>query len=261
MFQNTPSEITFYYIVGTTFIIILVVAIILYIIVHQKKVTAFQLTLKEEQLQRQLDVYAALQEGEEKERNRIAIELHDGISAKLSGLNMNLDHVCSEANGNKNLLLLNKTHAGISDVINELRELSHNLKPLDLRGKTLESSLCDYIEQLQSKNQCLYSLHVDTALIRVDKTVEMHCYRIITELLSNVHKHAKATIASVQLQYEDDKVRLTVEDNGIGFNPNIDTSKGIGLRNVLNRVTVCRGQMSIDSSTKGSTVFIDLPLK
>lgn len=261
MFQDAQNEVVVYYLAGTTFIIVLVTTIISYLFLHQKKVTSFRMQLHEEEMKKQNAVYAAMQEGEGKERNRIAEELHDGISAKLSGLNMNLDYLRSKMNDEGNYKLLNMTYNGVSDIINELRELSHNLKSADFSQKNLQNLLSDYIEQLNSKNECRYSLHIDTRSEYIDPTLEMHCYRIITELLYNVHKHAKATIASAQVIEERDKLELTIEDNGVGFSFYDSLSKGIGLTNVRNRVGVCKGFLNVDSSENGTTIIIELPLK
>jgi len=88
--QEFHNEIAIYYLAGTFFIILLIAAIVFYVVMHQKKVNSFRFQLKQEEIKKQDAIYFALQEGEEKERGRIAEELHDGISAKLSGLNMNL---------------------------------------------------------------------------------------------------------------------------------------------------------------------------
>ena len=83
----------------------------------------------------------------------------------------------------------------------------------------------------------------------------------MTELLQNVRKHAQATEASVELTVEDDSnLQLIVIDNGKGINPDKPTI-GIGIINLKNRIENCEGNLHIDSSPKGTTIIINLPLK
>lgn len=201
-----------------------------------------------------------MQEGEEKERNRIAEELHDGVSAKLAGLNMNLDYLRSKINNKESESIIEKTFSGIGEIINELRDISHNLQPILMDEKNLQSSLTNYIDQLNSKNECHYDLYFEVLVEEIRKPLKLHCYRIITELLYNIHKHAKATNASVQMVAENNTLELIVEDNGMGFTRGNNDSQGIGLMNIQNRVGINKGSMNIDSSAAGTTIIIELPL-
>jgi signal transduction histidine kinase len=116
------------------------------------------------------------------------------------------------------------------------------------------------MEQLSSMNGCRYDLFMNSPATGIDNNVKLHCYRIIAELLHNIHKHAKATLASVQINIENDRMEIVVEDNGIGVYSNLSSQEGIGLMNIRNRINVCKGIMSIDSSEKGTTVIIEIPL-
>ena len=91
MLQELTSGIVIYYLAGTFFLFILIGSIIVYVLLHQKKVNDFRQQLYEKEIKNREAIFDALQEGEEKERTRIAEELHDGVSAKLSGLKMNLE--------------------------------------------------------------------------------------------------------------------------------------------------------------------------
>jgi len=260
MLQDLHNEIAIYYLAGTFFVILLIAAIIFYVFLHQKKVNAFRFQLQQEEIKKQEAIFSALQEGEEKERNRIAEELHDGISAKLSGLNMNLDYLRSTVTSD-NSGVLDKTYSGINNVINELREISHNLQPIDFNETGLQPLLSNYIEQLNKKKECQYNFYFEMTNAEISNTLKLHCYRIVTELLHNIHKHAKATTASLQLTEVAGLIEVIVEDNGSGFPTDLPISKGIGLTNIRNRVAVCKGHLTIDSSSNGTTVIIELPTK
>ena len=246
------------YLVGTFFLIVFVISIIIYVFQHQKKVNAYQQRLQREELIKQDAIFAALQDGEEKERTRLAEELHDGVGAKLSGLNMNLEYLQPQIQDPRIKALINKTFEGVREVINELRDMSHNLQPLYFSEKDLLLSLQDYISQLNSKGSCDYSLFFEASLSNVSKTIKLHCYRIITELLLNIHKHAGATKAFLQVIEEDNILQIIAEDNGRGFTEN--EGKGIGLTNIRNRVNLNKGSINIDSSKKGTTIIIQIPI-
>ena len=260
MSQEFHNEIAIYYLGGTLFVIVLIAAIVFYVFLHQKKVNFFRLQLQKEEIKKQEAIFSALQEGEERERNRIAEELHDGISAKLAGLNMNLDYLRAKINNKDSETLIEKTFVGISEIINELRDISHNLQPLLLNEKNLQFSLSNYIDQLNSKNECHYDLYFESSIEAIKKPLKLHCYRIITELLYNIHKHANSRIASVQMILDDNNLELIIEDNGKGFKIRENDSKGIGLTNIQNRVSINNGSMNIDSSDDGTTIIIVLPL-
>ena len=98
----------------------------------------------------------------------------------------------------------------------------------------------------------------EASLSNVSKTIKLHCYRIITELLLNIHKHAGATKAFLQVIEEDNILQIIAEDNGRGFTEN--EGKGIGLTNIRNRVNLNKGSINIDSSKKGTTIIIQIPI-
>jgi signal transduction histidine kinase len=257
MFQETDSGLLIY-LVGSIVILLMVTAIVTYAFLHQKKVIELRSQLHEEELLRRDAVMQAEQEGEEKERTRLAEELHDGIGAKLSGLKMNLEYLA--ANTTENKTLIEKMFQGISETLEEVRIISHDLQTYYYADKNIEQLLTGFMEQLSMRNGCRYDLLMNVTATDIDKAVKLHCWRIVTELLNNIHKHAKASLASVQISKEENTLEIVVEDNGRGFDKdNMDMSKG-GLANISNRVKLCKGILNIDSSEKGTTVIIEIPL-
>ncbi len=257
MFQETESS-TIGYIGGTLLMLLLIIAIIVYSFLHQKKVFGLKTELHEKDMRRQREVYIALLEGEEKERIRLAEELHDGISAKLSGLKMNLEYL--KTNTTENEALIDNIFLGLSGTLEEVRVISHNLQTYFFAGKDMEQELHGFMEQLSARNGCRYDLLINGNTSSIDESIRFQCYRIITELLNNIHKHARASLASVQINIEDDKMEVVVEDNGIGFDTINPQSGGIGMKNISKRAEICGGTISFDSSEKGTTVIIEIPL-
>lgn len=258
MFQETGNGIIVYYLAGSTLMLLLVAAIVTYAFLHQKKVVQLRLQLHKEDIRRQQAIFDALQDGQEQERTRLAQELHDGIGAKLSGLKMNLEYL--DINATEHKELISRVFLEITETLEEVREVSHNLLPYHLAGKDMRELLLNCMEQFNAYDDCSYDLFMDDAGAGINETVKIHVYRMIAELLNNIHKHAKASIASIQISIEERKMEIVIEDNGIGMYNASANAKGIGLKNLSNRVNVCKGSINIDSSVKGTTIIIEIPL-
>jgi signal transduction histidine kinase len=258
--SSQPDSLMYVYLAGTFFIVLMLAFIFIYIILYQQKVAKFNKQLQEKELEKQHQIYEALLKGEEKERKRIAEELHDGIGAKLSGIKMSIEYLHQEVEVQKQL----HTHQLIetlNESIDELRDISHNLQPSVIGIKGLKNALQDHIRMLHKKGQTNISLywHADE-LVFENNHSELNIYRMCTELLSNIIKHAKASEASLQIMVLENILQVMAEDNGIGFNNN-NTPSGIGLINLQNRVEHEKGQLTIDSKPKlGSTIIIEIPL-
>ncbi len=258
MLQKESSEVIGYYLAGSTFVFLLVVAIIIYIFLHHKKVTELRMKLILEEIKKKEDVLNAINEGEERERVRISEELHDGVNAKLSGLNMTLEYLLHCINGIENKALAEKVIIEINDIIDELREISQSLQPSFISNTPLNLLLFNYIDHLNDLKRCRYNAYIENEMADLDLVIKLNCYRIATELLLNTHKHSNATVASLQMYSTDNGVEIIVEDNGKGMDKNI-SCKGIGLLNIRNRVDLLNGHINLDSSKNGTTIIITLP--
>jgi two-component system, NarL family, sensor kinase len=256
MFQD--GGIVFFYLAGTLFIALLVAFILFFVYVHHLKMKQLQSELSKQELKKQQELYFALQQGEEKERKRLAEELHDGIGAKLSGLMMNLEYLQSKTNHTAYDGIFNKIIHEMDESINEIRELSQNLKPAFISAQHLRQALFYLIDKLDMVSPI--KTHIEVRIDH-DPPIEMKLaiYRIVTELLNNIYKHSKTTEAFIQVMEEGNNLQVLIEDNGIGFDVH-DPKTGNGMYNVRSRTEAFNGILSIDSSAKGTTIIIDIPL-
>ncbi|MES2689358.1 MAG: sensor histidine kinase [Bacteroidota bacterium] len=254
------AGLTGVFLVGTTVIVGLVVFILLYIIVYQQKVNRFTKTLQQKELDKQHEIFNALVSGEEKERKRLAEELHDGIGARLSGIKMNIEYFRAGSN-EPGKGLLDKVLTGLNEVIDEMREVSHNLQPEVISVKGLKHAIGEYMESLGRSNKHRYALYWDAdQLVFKNSRDELMVYRVVSELLYNAHKHAQASTISLQISYDAGILQVMIEDDGIGFNAG-GKQIGIGLINIQNRVNHAGGSFSLDSTlSKGTTIIIELPV-
>ncbi len=203
----------------------------------------------------------AMMQGEEKERARIARELHDGIGGMLSAVKMNLNAVKKQHPEIAGIKGLNNVMHILQDTSAEVRKTAHNLMPDILIRHKLPEALRIYCENINMANELYVTLQLHGDLESLDKSIDLLLYRTTQELLQNVVKHAQATQAVVQIIRKGNELNLIVEDNGTGF----DTQKqgeGYGLQNLKFRIQALHGHISIESAEEiGTTIFIKLDLQ
>jgi two-component system, NarL family, sensor kinase len=195
-----------------------------------------KIALNRERLEQQELRNKAIIEAEEKERIRIARELHDGIGQQLSAAKMNLSAFESSIEENKkdNYRQLMEL---VDDAVKEVRNISHNMMPNALLRSGLSSAVREFVNKLSSTNTLKIDLHIVGLNERLDGSIETVLYRVIQECVSNIIKHAQASHIHIQLIKHDRHLNLLIEDNGKGFDTQqIDSFEGIGLKNIVSRV-------------------------
>ncbi len=217
--------------------------------VNQQKVSGL---LKDQEL----ELIKADIEGQDKERKRIAQELHDSIGGNLAGIKLQLSNTAKD---NENYQLIAKQ---IDDTYNQVRDLSHNLTPKKFNENAFTSLVSQYIKNIKKENKTdiTFSPHPEKEINAIAEKLKVELYKIIQELLTNAFKHAKATHIDIHLNKLDNTLKLLFEDDGIGFN--VQNSKnGIGLNNIKNRLDALSGKINIDSlPNRGTVIDIDIPI-
>jgi two-component system NarL family sensor kinase len=219
--------------------------------------------IAELETEKQLTATEAMLKGQDDERTRLARDLHDGLGGMLSGIKlffMNLKELMAKCLDDQQQF--DRSLDMLDGAIMELRRVAHNLMPEVLLKFGLNmsvSDLCDSITRNGSVNVSYQSTGLEN--FNPDQTTSVIIYRIVQELLSNIIRHASAMQAFVQLDFHDNNLEITVEDNGIGFDTSLLlTSAGIGWSNIQNRVEYLMGKIDIQSAPNlGTTVNIDLP--
>jgi two-component system, NarL family, sensor kinase len=203
-----------------------------------------------EQLNQQKKRSIAVVQAEEKERKRIAADLHDGVGQMLAAASLQLNKAM------KGQLPLEKVDELLTKASSEVRNLSHQVTPELLLHHGLVKAMEHSIERLNEANdKTVFSffMHIEEPLN--SEVVSLTIYRCFQELCTNILKHAQASEVTVQLDIDDNEVQLIMEDNGIGFQRGV--VKGLGLKNIESRVALFDGVFLIDSTPgKGSTSII-----
>lgn len=196
---------------------------------------------------------------QESERERIARDLHDDVGATLSTLKLHLSNNPVKARSAQETADYERTMELISKITDDVRSISHDLLPHDFINDGLFFSLQNRVDELNYNGKIKFQLVIEGDEAMADHTTAMIIYRIVNELITNIIKHSDASEASVQLALLDTYIQIIIEDNGIGMN-NVTNKSGIGLRNIAKRVEFLNGEIHIDSSKKGSTFIIVIPL-
>ncbi|MBX2815849.1 MAG: tetratricopeptide repeat protein [Saprospiraceae bacterium] len=212
-----------------------------------------QQQLKIEQLEREKQnvVYGSMLEGQEKERSRIAKDLHDGLGGLLSTVRVQVDNLASSLGAKMDSGYV-ETKALVDEACEEVRRISHNMMPSSLSMLGLLPTVEEMGAQLQSIGiKAHLHLHPE-AVENVSQMQSVMVYRILQEAVNNVIKHAQARQIWIQLQYADGVFRLGIEDDGIGFDQS-QKSAGIGLANLEARAQYLAGTLLVESKPQGGT--------
>ena len=223
---------------------------------------------EQKQLERELAEYLVRQQkiitettiqAQEVERNQLGRELHDNINQILATVKMYLGLIVSGKDNSKELV--EKSYEYVNHAMEEIRQLSHSLVAPSLGDIGLEESLEEMVENsnLFSKMKIHLSVNKNYKKEGTNKNKELMIYRIVQEQLHNITKYAKAEEVLITLKSEGKNLFLSVADNGVGFDTT-QKNKGIGLKNMCNRVEFYAGQMHIISSPgKGCKLQVQIP--
>ncbi|MEN8799307.1 MAG: sensor histidine kinase, partial [Flavobacteriaceae bacterium] len=203
----------------------------------------------------------ALIQGEEKERVRLAQDLHDGINGDLAVIKYKISSLDAEKFEKKQRSAYEEAIGMLDNAVEQIRRISHNLAPPALHNFELVEAIRQYCVKVASANPTLkINFQYFGEKLKLDKETETTVYRMVQELLTNVVKHAQATEALVQMNHRDDVLHITVEDNGKGFDIKSEAT-GIGMQNIRSRTHYLKGELDLDSGPNGTTIQIDLNLK
>src|SRR5690606_1262143 len=201
-------------------------------------------------------------DAEERERRRIAGDLHDGVGQTLSAALLNLNYLHkSIAEGKAPDPQVMDTALGlVKGSYQEMRSISHQMMPNALLKAGLATSIKEFLDAIDGKN-IKVNLYVSGLADRLDQQLETVLYRAVQEAVNNVVKHAQATRLTIQLMKDEEGISVTIEDNGRGFDPSgVEFSEGIGLKNLRSRVGLLQGSVDVDAAPgRGTVVVIYIP--
>lgn len=201
---------------------------------------------------------------QEEERARVSRELHDGLSQLLVSTKYHFELAYErEIEGRENVAPeIGKGLVGLASAISEIRRISHDLRPSLLDNLGLSSALQQLTDEFRLRTHIEVETRIDVYSIVSDDGSMTTLFRIAQEALMNIERHAKAHHVSIALDQDAEELRLTIIDDGQGFDPaRIDNSRhsGIGLRNMRERIEYHGGKLVIESAPGRTRLLAILP--
>lgn len=202
------------------------------------------------------------------ERTRIACEIHDGLVQSLAGVNFKLD-LCQQLirkNPKASLATIKESKAQLKLAIQEARQVIFNLRPLHYDKMELIPALTNYLKSYETQSHIKADFSVTGDEQILFPRTKIFLFRIIQEALSNVQKHAKASRVSIQLEIDLEMLRVTITDNGVGFDMEAvlrDPEKWdhFGIKGILERARLVGGEGHITSKKgRGTKIVVEVPL-
>jgi signal transduction histidine kinase len=204
-----------------------------------------------------------LMQAQEEERRRIARELHDEIGQALTATKLGLAMAARGAPPDV-AGPLQEARAITDRTLQSVRDLSQLLHPSMLDDLGLPDTATWYVRRFSRRTGIASELVVERLKRRLHPEVESSTYRIIQEALTNVARHAEASLCRVEISQVDSSLRIRIEDNGKGFDPAATSpavSRGLGLVSVRERVARLGGTLSVESKVgAGTRLLVDLPV-
>ncbi|OIJ17306.1 two-component sensor histidine kinase [Anaerobacillus alkalilacustris] len=195
------------------------------------------------------------------ERNRLARELHDSVSQQLFAASMLMSAITETKNdtGSGEVRQLKLVEEMIHQSQLEMRALLLHLRPVPLKGKSLQEGMKELLGELKQKVPMEISWKIED--VPLEKGLEDHLFRILQESVSNTLRHSKATSLEVLLINRDDLIILRIVDDGIGFDINEEKAGSYGLSNMKERAKEIGGTFKVVSiKNKGTRLEVKVPL-
>jgi len=207
---------------------------------------------------------------QERERSRIARELHDTVAQDILRLSLQTEIMNKEADASKRSILCDEIVGGQREIMKRIRNICENLIPPDFQRRRLGDvlrTLCYNFKQ-RTNIECQIKIQEDLPLNTLNSDIQLQCFRIAQECLTNIEKHSKASECSVLVyRGEAGEIIISVSDDGKGFTPpdrdsgqNLKEQGYFGLRGMYERAASMNGFLTLESEpNEGTTVTLSVP--
>jgi signal transduction histidine kinase len=196
----------------------------------------------------------------ERERSRIAADLHDELGPILSSVKLRMN--CLDLQTDADRREVDRMNQHIDDIISRMRGISNDLMPSVLLRKGLVPAMHEFVSCVQKRDSL--QVHLEASRVPdIPSENAVHIYRIFQEVVHNAIKYSDASTLEILLAVRGDRLMLSASDNGAGFDRKAALKKGgLGLRNLLSRTEMIGGEMYLESIPgKGTAYEFSLPLQ
>lgn len=248
-------------------IVVIIASLLIYVVIYQRNKNR-ELKFIQEQQEANEEIYnlmlsqnESVEEARTVEKKRISQELHDGILGRLFGTRLSLDSL-NMNNTNEAVNTRGQYIAELKSIEEDIRKVSHELNTDFVSGSGFIDIIKTLVETQTEIYSLDYTLDYDEVISwdEVSNKTKIHLYRILQESLHNIYKHANATLVNIIFKLKSNKICLTLNDNGSGFDVN-KAKSGIGLKNMNSRIREINGVINITSDKhNGTKVAIEAPI-
>lgn len=198
------------------------------------------------------------------ERNRLARELHDSMTQALFSLRLTIEASSSLVRSDPGAAAveLERARTLLDSLFGELRALIFELRPAALDADGLAATVRNHLDVVGRAHGLAVSVRADGAVDRLTSDVQREVFRVVQEAVTNVVRHAGASRIGVAIDADGDQIRMTVDDDGAGFDPRERAirSRRLGLTSMRERAHALGGRLRVDSSPgHGTTVTLEVP--
>lgn len=201
-------------------------------------------------------VMSAIIDGQELERHRLSMDMHDGLGQRLAGIKIKLENL-SKYEMEETRRTIQEVKSEFREVIEEIRSMSMNVSPTILSDLGLVAAITLLGNRFKENNKIEFDYSVLGDFDHFPAKKALNIYRIVQEGLNNIAKHAKATITKLALIEKEGFILILLEDNGVGFNQEkVNFSKGNGLSNMRQRTLMLNGDFNIETGINSGTILM-----
>lgn len=257
---SEENQVAVIVIIGVLMLLLMGGALLLFFFLSRKKIIEKELENKNLEIAHQKEMLQSIIVTQEKERKRIAQDLHDDISSKLNVIHLNANLIKDGELSIIEVDTINKNIISVTDkTLESARKIAHNLLPPILEKFGLQPALEELADDFSNSKKITINYKIDYKN-QLTKNDELHIFRIVQELINNSVRHGKAKKSNLSIASKDNALFIEYSDNGIGFDTSSpDSQKGLGMKNIESRIELLHGVLLINSApNKGINVQIKI---
>lgn len=248
-FFTKDNQVIAIILLGVALLLLMGVALLLFFFLSRKKIVEKELEKKSLEIHHQKEIIESIIVTQEKERKRIAQDLHDDISSKLNVINLNANLLKDGELKPEEYILVNDTILEATDkTLESARKIAHNLLPPILEKFGLKDAIEELADSYSNSRKISIDYKIQYPKNFLSAQSELHFFRITQELINNSVRHGKAKNSIINIDCKNNNLLFSYTDNGKGFDyNNQDHQKGLGMKNIESRVSLLNGNYEIES--------------
>ncbi len=257
MDESGNPELVMVYFIGTLGMILLAAVIVFFFVAYQKRLLTKQLELNRIKSAQKDEIIRNTIAAQEKERKRIAQDLHDEVGAMLSVVKLNVGRIEKKSEDISSKHLAGETRGYIDDLITQVRRISRSLLPPSLEKLGIYYALVEFADWINKAGQINVQTWKGGEQFRFDSQHELAIFRIVQELINNSIKHSGGTHIIINMKFSAKIVLVSLSDNGKGFDLKEKWNTGLGLKNLESRSQMMGAKFKMKSRLgKGTSAII-----